>query len=56
MSARKRGGFVLQSSVRIGIFATLPVVDRRPLMLANMKVLREVNDFVKDVGVGGGGG
>ena len=56
MSAMKRGGLAMQSSVRIGILATLPVEDRRPLMLANIKEFREVSDCGKNVwdGIGRG--
>ena len=37
VNARKRGLLLLQSDVKIGIFATRPVSERRPPMFAKMK-------------------
>ena len=37
VNARKRGLLLSQSDVRIGIFATRPVSDRRPAIFAKMK-------------------
>ena len=50
MNARKRGRSLLQSWVRIGIFAMRPVGDKRPPIFAN------TNEGLLSGKVGGSGG